>query len=394
MRIKTTLLLLASLAFLFGNLCPATAQTPENDGEQKYLFGGVIAPKNIGKGIRFYYNDKDQADYIQYYESGKLKSWDKNSYNEKGQLALIVKFLDYQGGEPKEDMHIKYEFDEKGHLSKRLFFMLGNFTTPFTTADIKCDEKGRIISYFDHTANTSVKYEYDAQGNLVKDSNISHDGGNDRLIAFIEYKYDEKNQRIEERKYPQVIPGKTPEPFSIVNFTYLDNGCLDFLSLQIRAKDGEMLPAGRIGYKYNTKVSGENVYYPPYPLEMDSPYMTYAIMTFGKPYMRTEEWSYSGEDETPYLKKAYEYRYPNSIKKAISTETRLRVYPNPVTDLLVVDGLNLSKVSLINSLGETVVWYQVDADRLEIPVSSLPRGVYMVQVEAEHAREFFKVLLK
>ncbi len=70
------------------------------------------------------------------------------------------------------------------------------------------------------------------------------------------------------------------------------------------------------------------------------------------------------------------------------TATSLRVYPNPASDLLLVDGLLEKQVmSITNLLGAEVMQVETSG---KIEVESLPSGIYLLRVENQAPMRFVK----
>jgi hypothetical protein len=71
---------------------------------------------------------------------------------------------------------------------------------------------------------------------------------------------------------------------------------------------------------------------------------------------------------------------PSGIKRGIAFENKVRVYPNPANQLLVIEagGFNVQSMHLYNQLGQEVLVKTsvVNAGRNELDVSHLPQGMY------------------
>ena len=63
-------------------------------------------------------------------------------------------------------------------------------------------------------------------------------------------------------------------------------------------------------------------------------------------------------------------------------EDDLKIYPNPVKDILTVDFKDgLKEIRIINNLGQTVLNKMLNGVKQDIDVSKLSRGIYYIQVE-------------
>lgn len=68
------------------------------------------------------------------------------------------------------------------------------------------------------------------------------------------------------------------------------------------------------------------------------------------------------------------------------------VYPNPVNDQLVVSNLaEINSVAILNMLGQTILFQEVNAFDTQINVSSLPNGNYFLRVTSEFQVETIKI---
>lgn len=68
------------------------------------------------------------------------------------------------------------------------------------------------------------------------------------------------------------------------------------------------------------------------------------------------------------------------------------VYPNPMNDQLVVSNLaEINSVAILNMLGQTILFQEVNAFDTQINVSSLPNGNYFLRVTSEFQVETIKI---
>lgn len=59
---------------------------------------------------------------------------------------------------------------------------------------------------------------------------------------------------------------------------------------------------------------------------------------------------------------------------------KVSVYPNPVTDLLTVNSPNGGNVAMYNHLGVKVSDYQLVEGKIEVDMSEMNRGVYLLKI--------------
>ena len=78
----------------------------------------------------------------------------------------------------------------------------------------------------------------------------------------------------------------------------------------------------------------------------------------------------------------------------VISKNNMMVYPNPVTDVLIISGeTNVTKVNVVNLLGQSVISQEVNAEEVSVNMASLNAGTYFVQVYAENgAMTSFKVV--
>lgn len=72
---------------------------------------------------------------------------------------------------------------------------------------------------------------------------------------------------------------------------------------------------------------------------------------------------------------------------------KLSVYPNPSKDVITVAYSSaISKVSVVNLLGQTVIEQKVNTDTVQIDLSTIAAGTYILQVSAEGSLKSVKVI--
>ncbi|MEO0583356.1 MAG: plastocyanin/azurin family copper-binding protein [Bacteroidota bacterium] len=76
--------------------------------------------------------------------------------------------------------------------------------------------------------------------------------------------------------------------------------------------------------------------------------------------------------------------------------TQIRVYPNPASDLLIVDadGLNLEAVRLVDMMGREVMKVMANQTRANMDVARLKAGVYTIIVETREGRAARQVMIR
>jgi hypothetical protein len=69
---------------------------------------------------------------------------------------------------------------------------------------------------------------------------------------------------------------------------------------------------------------------------------------------------------------------------------KINIYPNPATDFLIVENLNNSRYSIINSFGQQITAGTLYRDTEKIDVSLIPAGIYFFTSDGNH---FYKIVI-
>ena len=72
----------------------------------------------------------------------------------------------------------------------------------------------------------------------------------------------------------------------------------------------------------------------------------------------------------------------------------ISVYPNPSTGLITIKGNNLQRVDVINMLGQEVLSVQGKGNEMQIDLSRLPAGTYMLRVTMEDGKTYSDKVVK
>ena len=70
------------------------------------------------------------------------------------------------------------------------------------------------------------------------------------------------------------------------------------------------------------------------------------------------------------------------------------LYPNPTTGLVTVMGKDLKAAEVVNALGQCVATAQGEGERLTMDISSLPAGVYFVNITDSEGRKCVRKVVK
>ncbi|PZR10346.1 MAG: esterase, partial [Flavobacterium psychrophilum] len=67
--------------------------------------------------------------------------------------------------------------------------------------------------------------------------------------------------------------------------------------------------------------------------------------------------------------------------------------PNPANNLLNIENTTeISSVSIVNALGQTVITKTVNSNVLQVDISSLSKGIYFVTVNSGNASKTIKII--
>lgn len=95
--------------------------------------------------------------------------------------------------------------------------------------------------------------------------------------------------------------------------------------------------------------------------------------------------AYTYAVEAIYTEGNSEYTFSNSIDIVITgvediEQNTISIFPNPAVDLINVTGVNSSELRLYNALGEVVYSHHASSENIQINVSQLPAGNYILDV--------------
>ena len=89
------------------------------------------------------------------------------------------------------------------------------------------------------------------------------------------------------------------------------------------------------------------------------------------------------------------YSYSKIVRVAYNSNHSMGVYPNPVTNNLIVSGLvGKSTLTIINQTGETLLTQKAFSTSYTLPPSKLKAGVYTLLVSNESTNTFSTKIIK
>jgi len=90
-------------------------------------------------------------------------------------------------------------------------------------------------------------------------------------------------------------------------------------------------------------------------------------------------WGYNGTQGSFVIS-----AYDGSLSSASFDNTNFTYYPNPVKDVLNVSYIsNISKVSVINLLGQQMIYSEMNANQGQVDMSALATGTYLVKITTQ-----------
>ena len=76
-------------------------------------------------------------------------------------------------------------------------------------------------------------------------------------------------------------------------------------------------------------------------------------------------------------------------------EEQVTIFPNPVTDVLNIDNLvNINRVELLNILGQPIKIIDINSNNIELDMSSLNSGIYILKLTSNSGITVSKRLIK
>ena len=76
------------------------------------------------------------------------------------------------------------------------------------------------------------------------------------------------------------------------------------------------------------------------------------------------------------------------------SKTDINVYPNPTKGEVTLEGEGLSRVRIVNTIGQTVYNAKVEGDQVRIDLSGMAKGIYMMHIEAENGQAVKKIVVE
>jgi uncharacterized repeat protein (TIGR01451 family) len=85
--------------------------------------------------------------------------------------------------------------------------------------------------------------------------------------------------------------------------------------------------------------------------------------------------------------------FVNTLSTNDTVFNNLRVYPNPTSNLLMINSNStIEKIEIVSSLGQKVISQKVNSAQIEVSLKELTNGVYFVKISANGAEKVVKII--
>jgi hypothetical protein len=71
-----------------------------------------------------------------------------------------------------------------------------------------------------------------------------------------------------------------------------------------------------------------------------------------------------------------------------------KVYPNPTSGEITLEGEGINHVRIVNAFGQTVYNAKVEGEQVRIDLSQMGKGIYMMHIEANGGQAVRKIVVK
>jgi hypothetical protein len=99
------------------------------------------------------------------------------------------------------------------------------------------------------------------------------------------------------------------------------------------------------------------------------------------------------EHSTIYMVKAYailsgqtfygaETTFQTWMEGVEELEQTLKLYPNPTSNVLNIEGEGMTSIEVYNTVGQRVMMQEVNGDKVQISTESLNSGIYFIRIHA------------
>ena len=82
-----------------------------------------------------------------------------------------------------------------------------------------------------------------------------------------------------------------------------------------------------------------------------------------------------------------------TVSSVNDSEAEQQVYPNPTTGMVTVKAAGMSRLTVLNALGQVVMDAEAESDEVSLDLSSYQVGLYLIRVETAEAVTVRRVTL-
>ncbi|MDO4691793.1 MAG: T9SS type A sorting domain-containing protein [Porphyromonadaceae bacterium] len=314
---------------------------------------------------------------------GRLVARNKIATDGHGRITTIDIYSAPQVSEPIEpfphDTRIVYSYDKDGKPTKReVFDPETSMTEPDMSATFKHDAQGRWIK-LEGTGGGFLSRDYNEKGQLIRTQFFApnHSKG-----EYETYEYNAQGKLVKKNWYYSA-DSKIIDKYQ--EHRYDDKGVLKETELYLWSKTKQKYTSfGVVKFKFDTNQKSEDVYFPTFYFFLEDPFYHIDIPDYYlTPGMRQE--SLDLGDGLSYV---FHYELSSKIVStdhvgAINGQTK--VYKNGQT--LIVEGLDIVRTEIHSLDGKLIFNSQKTADRLDIPTSHLPTGLYLISTTDKNGRK-------
>ena len=117
--------------------------------------------------------------------------------------------------------------------------------------------------------------------------------------------------------------------------------------------------------------------------------------TYQCPLFQKFEWWYWYSNSNLCTEVTTQHIVHSEIQNGIDdNNTSAKVYPNPTTGELTLEGEGLNHIRIVNAYGQTVYNAKVEGEQVHIDLSHLTKGIYMMHIEAEGGQAVRKIVVE
>lgn len=318
-------------------------------------------------------------------QNGERKSTDSIYYDANGRISHIDLYISFTGGEPALDTRFKYTYNENNNLATRDVYMLAfDPETPMAHTEYTYDEDGKLSYWIVFSLGAEAQkntYEYNDKGLLAREILYNKTEAGYSESAKSEYSYDANGNLLEIVYYVHAT-GKAWNVLKKEEYTYEDDVCVRYLA--INGTDTKVFE--RV-IENDKTISADKIFIPSTP-EQRWP------DTHGFTVKRLKEAYFSYDNDVATNTFDYIYTYESTTSIELPQGTKVAVYPNPATDVIEIEANDINHIALYDLQGQMVRDLAVSGDLVQMGVSTLSKGTYLLKVNTAKDSFVQKVVIK